>query len=807
MKKRLRIAINWLSIVSIILGLMPGTSSNAFANASQGDGLIWPNPGATNLSKTATPTGTPGEWLVTLKVEGKDIKQSSDVVLVIDKSGSMKDEKKEKRMTDAKNAAKKFVDELLKEGSLTRIAVVSFSDTASIESNFKGTSNTDKQSLKKAIDGISADGGTNIQSGLRQANSLLSSSSAKNKVIVLLSDGRPTYSYQATTATAYTWPENRYNFALKDFTSRLGDGKDFEINTGYYEGGPWWNPTWYPGYKIGDYRIKDHGIGTISEAKAIIDSKIGIYSVGLSVGNDADAVYVLKNSQNKGYYSGSSSDLESIYSELAGRIAFAASGAKVIDPMGEMFNLKLNGNTFDSSVYTVSQGKVTYDPVTETLSWDIGDISEKYPATLTYKVVMDQNHVPKPDPDVLYPTNKTTTLTYNNVNDKPISKDFVVPEVSYGKGSIKVWGYKVNADGVPINEAGNPVPIDRPDLAAKLYEHKFVNGGTDALTIGQTYSVPADQVPGHTLIVGDNPKSVALTMANPSPTVYFGYTEGVYNVTVDHKAGDTVLKAAVTEPKGQGVQLIYSNETFEGYDFSEVVITGNHALTINGGQVTGKMPGNDIHITFKYVGKDQSVKVKHMLQGTTTELIKPTSVAGKTGQQVTLNAANIPGYTAVDVTHPYTFTNKPDQEVTFYYTANPQIVTVKYMLDGTTTELKPSTSKDGKTGETVKLEAIDIDGYTKVAPTEVNYTFTAESNQEHIFYYTAKEQSVAVKYMLEGTKTELNPATSKSGKTGETVKLEAIDIDGYTKVAPTEVNYTFTAESNQEHIFYYTAKE
>ncbi|MGZ9587398.1 MucBP domain-containing protein, partial [Paenibacillus marinisediminis] len=70
-----------------------------------------------------------------------------------------------------------------------------------------------------------------------------------------------------------------------------------------------------------------------------------------------------------------------------------------------------------------------------------------------------------------------------------------------------------------------------------------------------------------------------------------------------------------------------------------------------------------------------------------------------------------------------------------------------------------------------------------------------------------KEQSVAVKYMLEGTKTELNPATSKSGKTGETVKLEAIDIAGYTKVAPTEVNYTFTAESNQEHIFYYTAKE
>ncbi|MGZ9586838.1 S-layer homology domain-containing protein, partial [Paenibacillus marinisediminis] len=136
-----------------------------------------------------------------------------------------------------------------------------------------------------------------------------------------------------------------------------------------------------------------------------------------------------------------------------------------------------------------------------------------------------------------------------------------------------------------------------------------------------------------------------------------------------------------------------------------------------------------------------------------------------------------------------------------------QSVAVKYMLEGTKTELNPATSKSGKTGETVKLEAIDIDGYTKVAPTEVNYTFTAESNQEQIFYYTANEQSVAVKYMLEGTKTELNPATSKSGKTGEPVKLEAIDIAGYTKVAPTEVNYTFTAESNQEHIFYYTANE
>ncbi|MNP53710.1 von Willebrand factor type A domain protein [compost metagenome] len=126
------------------------------------------------------------------------------MVLVIDKSGSMDDRDwwldEDYKMANAITAAKKFVDNLLISGSSTRIAAVSFSDSASTVSDFKGPS--DKDALKNAIDRIKADGGTNIQAGLKNARELLQNSTAQNKIIVVLSDGEPTYSYKGTSATS-----------------------------------------------------------------------------------------------------------------------------------------------------------------------------------------------------------------------------------------------------------------------------------------------------------------------------------------------------------------------------------------------------------------------------------------------------------------------------------------------------------------------------------------------------------------------------------------------------------------------------
>ncbi|HNZ63327.1 MAG TPA: VWA domain-containing protein, partial [Bacillota bacterium] len=154
------------------------------------------NPGDVMLFKQATPVaGMVNTWEVTLRIEGKDTVKTSDIVLVIDTSGSMNDNG---RMAAARNAANQFVDTLLAPNSAsaatTRIAVVSFAEYAQLKI---GLTN-DAEALHTSINGLRASGGTFTQAGVKQAEALLAvhNSTADNKHIVLLSDGVPTYSYE-----------------------------------------------------------------------------------------------------------------------------------------------------------------------------------------------------------------------------------------------------------------------------------------------------------------------------------------------------------------------------------------------------------------------------------------------------------------------------------------------------------------------------------------------------------------------------------------------------------------------------------
>ena len=167
------------------------------SHPSDHNNIEWPNPGALNIDKTAVPVeGYTNRWKVELTLEGKDIPKTSDIVLVIDRSGSMRGDK----LSSAKTAATSFVNTLLDDTSdlSTRIAVVSFAASVTVHNNtddnpFRDATN--KQDLIDEIEDLSASGGTHTQAGIRQANLILNGSIAEYKNIVLLSDGQPTYSY------------------------------------------------------------------------------------------------------------------------------------------------------------------------------------------------------------------------------------------------------------------------------------------------------------------------------------------------------------------------------------------------------------------------------------------------------------------------------------------------------------------------------------------------------------------------------------------------------------------------------------
>jgi len=114
----------------------------------------------------------------------------ADIVLVMDKSGSMEG----KLDSNAKKAANALAGKLLtdensklKEDKQVRMAVVTFSTNVSLKPNFT----TDVSKINSAVEG-NPEGGTNWEAALKQANDLQGRPGVK-KHIIFLSDGDPTY--------------------------------------------------------------------------------------------------------------------------------------------------------------------------------------------------------------------------------------------------------------------------------------------------------------------------------------------------------------------------------------------------------------------------------------------------------------------------------------------------------------------------------------------------------------------------------------------------------------------------------------
>ncbi len=565
----------------------------------------WPNPGSLKLLKEAKSTDEYGEWEIELTAQGKNLKQKSDVVLLFDRSNTMYGS----RVHKAKQAAQQFVENLLTEDATTRIALVPFGTEADRHVDFKGHS--EKQVLKRAIERIRVtggpDGATNIQAGLHKAKQLLNRSNADRKTIVLLSDGEPTFSFRAGKAEGYTWPNNRYNFMLSDFNYNelIGSGAS------YYLG---WESYWLDGF-----RVRTNGIATLSEAVQIMTSGNDIYSIGIDVGDYEEAIYVLKNSQNRGYYEGTEDELQQIFTEISADLShYAASNSVVTDPMGDMFNLVKDGS-YSGKNFSASHGEVNWNEAKETFTWDIGDIKENETYTLKYKVTIDWDKNPKGNER--YPTNKDTPLNYTDPNGDPQTKPFPIPEAGIDKGKIIKKGYRVNVDGDPIDQNGNVV--SDPSLAEQFYEEAHQENDQQELKFNETYQVTANDVTDYTLHVGENPTRVSLKADNPIEKVWFGYVK-----ETDLIAGD--VTAEYVDEEGN---KIASNEIFTGklgdtYTTKQKDISGYTFVKVDeeGAPATGKFQKDPQTVRYIYKQELGTLTVQKVdengetLQGATFEL-------------------------------------------------------------------------------------------------------------------------------------------------------------------------------------------
>ena len=127
-----------------------------------------------------------------------------DVVLVLDQSGSMSDGfGGTSRQAAMKNAVKNFIDSVCGKYSTAadhRIAIVQFASGASIVADWTFADAAGQAELKGKVDGLRANGATNVAAGVQQADGLINNSgytgtnTKRQQVVIVFTDGVPTTS-------------------------------------------------------------------------------------------------------------------------------------------------------------------------------------------------------------------------------------------------------------------------------------------------------------------------------------------------------------------------------------------------------------------------------------------------------------------------------------------------------------------------------------------------------------------------------------------------------------------------------------
>lgn len=238
-----------------------------------------------------------------LDIAGKG--QALDIVLVIDNSNSMYDSKMKnlKEILIGRSASwgslatEGFVDQVFAKNPESRIAVVSYENTAKVECQWSSNKNAVEGSIKaieKQGEGWNGKGGTNYEDGLLVARDVLKTKDPTHlPYVVFLSDGDPTYA---------DWPENKFG----DESDYSGSGQSADSNMEKDIG-------W-------DKEVSKNTVGeeTIFAAKAFREDPAvagtTIYSVGIGEGYEEKYLKAVAGNSDEFVFSGK--DLKETFDKI-----------------------------------------------------------------------------------------------------------------------------------------------------------------------------------------------------------------------------------------------------------------------------------------------------------------------------------------------------------------------------------------------------------------------------------------------------------------------------------------------------------
>ena len=456
------------------------------------------------IRKYAKETSTPGLYDVYLNVKGNKIENIKpiDIVLVVDMSGSMEDKPKNGGQTRAqatRDGVKQFLQAIKDDGKsqYVNVGLVGFSssgDTNVKKDNYSATGSAgylsvDMKNLATTgqIDTINQKlspkfgGGTFTQLGIRKGNEMLQRDvSGNQKMMILLTDGVPTFSYKVTQTTIISGTTYGTAFSPSD-QDQPGSTSQFvrwrnnwENGFNRYIGGIDPNEATTSAQNYGLYYNTGNNVkiwntwpATLGEAKISKDSGTEIHALGIQLGDDnnnnyqGSPLYLSFNSvrsrasliASSGLYqdANSASDVTTYLNNQAKDVLKqfnTVNQGTISDPLGSQFIYGDDTPTVKSVGTSVVQNLPTVTKSNGSISVSNMNLGKNQEVQIHYQVHLNTES-DNFQPDYWYQMNGKTTFTPTKDSN---AVEFGVPSAKAPGTAIKVtkqWHELVNSSKRP----------------------------------------------------------------------------------------------------------------------------------------------------------------------------------------------------------------------------------------------------------------------------------------------------------------------------------------------------------------------
>ena len=757
------------------------------------------------LSKTASKKdlekGRSADVTLTVNANGFSTVDKTDVVLVLDRSSSMNGTPMENTKTAAKDLIELLITDKTKDN--TRAAIVTYGSNL-LTSYTSDSLTNDVTTLKDTINSIPSsinNEGTNVHAGLLKAEELLRSSGTDTqKIVILLSDGEPTY---------YIGTDNKIHGmgGSDNYENDYCEGYYSHRRFNYYNSGKCYvseddNTVAMEYSNYGNvFTTKDAykpSTNTNNKATTMKANGTKIYTIGFGKGASGNAYEFLGNiaSNPTDKYRYTASDyagLKEAFNKIVNDFTKVATDAIVTDIVPVGFQIK-EGTL--PSVATAIENK----DGTTTITWKIGDIKSTAANSLTYTV-----EAKKGEYGSMY-TNVSATIKAKSVDgnpkygsSNPISLDFDKPYVPIPGVTVKDDYYDIK-QGTTFTTPAEKGILDNDELTHKnldenatvtdrivlVYDNE-TNGKAENITLNQdgtfSYNATKDtlgkitykyyvettvEVNGKSQVVISNVSTITLNVIK-NPTKYV--------VNYLEKGTDKVLHDAKSEDGNvyDEIKLADVIMTIKGYNYDSVnvdplVLSDNTVLNVMNIYYTKR---TDLGYTVNYLEKD------------TNKVLNQSKVVNDVKFETVINGRNevitIDGYVFNSV-NPEELTIGTDSNVmNIYYTKRTDLgYTVNYLEKDTNKVLKDSKVVLNRTFEEViktSNEVIEIAGYKFVKANPEEITIDVEGNEINLYY---EQVNGTVKAVYVDTKGNvISKEVTYTGMVGTEYKTEAKTIEKY----------------------------